>query len=100
MTCEKCKQSANALAVNTAITKNKYWCKACLTKAGGKFPEALATSDIEARLTRERAERIAASELYQARRKVNERKALRREIRKSTKARKKAVLLINKLRRT
>lgn len=100
MVCEKCKHEANALAVNTTITKNKWWCKACLTKAGGKFPEALATSVIEERLKQQRSERIAASQLYKERRKKNEKRALRRKVKKFTKARKNAVLLINRALRT
>lgn len=108
MKCEKCRSTVDnriGLAMNTAITKGKLWCKACFEAAGGKWLYVpVANNENEERLKRERAERYAAVKLYRERRSENEKQALhkkiRTKVRRTTKARKRAALLITKLLRT
>lgn len=104
MVCDKCGKDADnhiGLAVNGKITRGKYWCRECFVAAGGKWLNLLvATSDIEARQAQERNRRMAASELHKERRRVNEKRTLRRKVKKTAKERKNATLLITKLLRT
>lgn len=102
MTCEKCKREVDnraGLAVSK-LTRNQYWCKACVVAAGGVFAETLVLDGVEERLQRERTERYAALQLRKERHRVNEKRALHKKVRKFTKARKLAVLSINRALRT
>lgn len=104
MVCEKCTKTVDdriGLAANTSITRGAFWCRECFEAAGGKFIYMpTATSDIEARQQRARAERIAAHEQHEKRRRVSEKKALHKRVKKTAKARKNATLLITRLLRT
>jgi hypothetical protein len=104
MVCQRCNSAVPntaGLSTCTAITGKEWWCRACFTKAGGKWPEVLTIgSDIEARLAQERVAKIEAHQRFVQQRKRSEKLKQRKKVKKFTKARKKAVLLINRALRT